>query len=476
VSCGPKVPHPYHAWALMEKRLGRPDVCLAILERGRASCSRRGSVRLQHAAGSVEAELGRFAEAERSFTRGLKVAPRGHRVRSFLHSGLGGLAARRKDADAARDHFRTAVGGNPRHAQGWTAWAAAEEAGFGDVARARAVYADATTRYEAARRGRGPPGFGKMRADVGGDKWAQLYRHWADMERRDGDLEAALDVYKTATALFDGNWQLQADYARALSDNGADPLVVDRTFEKALTRAGSDNADPYRIYGEHEMERDLPRFERARHIFYRGAAASSAADDGRPRGLAPLFHAWAICEWRARDSPPARVARLLELAAQHAAGARGAADDHEPARTTRSWILLSRAQFELSSLRRDPQLAQHFVSMSIVEHGAGGTAEAWTLWGDVALLLRNPGYARTCYEQALAVVADGRNAERLEALRGLVRWEPAVFAAVSGRLHEISDLQKEAADGSHLRGLCRNAPWQKEAVEAKVLKLEPISV
>ena len=130
----------------------------------------------------------------------------------------------------------------------------------------------------------------------------------------------------------------------------------------------------------------------ARSILYKGAQANSHSSDGglgNRRGLAELFHTWAVCEWHLGNVVRAEALfdhslRLTE------AGEEGA--------IMRSFILHSIARLEYS--RGELTLAQHCIGLCLKENVMpGGNAQVWELWAMVAADMGKDALKEECMVQ-----------------------------------------------------------------------------
>jgi hypothetical protein len=133
-------------------------------------------------------------------------------------------------------------------------------------------------------------------------------------------------------------------------------------------------------------------YVQARSILYKGAQANSHSSDGglgNRRGLAEIFHTWAVCEWHLGNVVRAEALfdhslRLTE------AGEEGA--------IMRSFILHSIARLEYS--RGELTLAQHCIGLCLKENVMpGGNAKVWELWAMVAADMGDDALEEECMVQ-----------------------------------------------------------------------------
>jgi tetratricopeptide (TPR) repeat protein len=150
------------------------------------------------------------------------------------------------------------------------------------------------------------------------------------------------------------------------------------------------HADPYRLYAEYEMS--FGNYEQARKILFRGAQVVSQSSDGglgNRRGLAELFHTWALCEWHLGN--PERAEVLFDNALR-------LTETGEKGSGLRAFILYSIARLEH---HRDKfHLAQHCVGLCLKEgFMPGGNLKVWQLWADIAREMDNDHLEQECQEQ-----------------------------------------------------------------------------
>lgn len=139
----------------------------------------------------------------------------------------------------------------------------------------------------------------------------------------------------------------------------------------------------------------LGNYEQARKLLFRGAQAVSQSSDGglgNRRGLAELFHTWAICEWHLNNLPRAEV--LFDHALR-------LTDAGEEGSRLRSFVLYSIARLEY--FRDELHLAQHCIGLCLKENlMPGGNAIIWELWANIARDMNNEFLEEECLEQAEA--------------------------------------------------------------------------
>ena len=122
---------------------------------------------------------------------------------------------------------------------------------------------------------------------------------------------------------------------------------------------------------------ELSNFQDARKVLFMGASAvmdSKHGQTGEKRGLAPLLHTWAVCEWHLGnlDRAETLLGHALKLVET---GERGS--------WHRSNIYYSMARLKL--YREEFHLAQHFVGLILVENSTGGgNGKVWELWAEIA--------------------------------------------------------------------------------------------
>ena len=394
ISVDKTLPNPYHAWARLEQSEGNIRVAAALLRRGLRNSPRNH--RLWHALGGLYRDAGMNKEATHAFEKGVKHGS--NWSKPFFYTELAYVAYEMGDVELVSRRLREGLEINGgKHAQGWVALAQLEES-LGNIARARVVYQDAADAYERARRiqlesGRHSASSTRMPSQPG-DKWLTLYLNWAKMEEAHNNPGYANMVYSRTAHVFPNEWCVFLNWAM----HQAERKYVERsrvTFERACQKAERCNADPYRIYAEHEM--DLGNYDLAREIFFTGAKTISNSRDGQGRGLAALMHSWAICELKVNNT--GRASDLLEqaLCLTEKSG-------------EKSQILSTMAQLELSPLRQNYRVAQHCVSVAIRECTDNSRASSlWNQWAYIAEQMQDEFLAHHCREQANAVHKKSRD-------------------------------------------------------------------
>ena len=191
------------------------------------------------------------------------------------------------------------------------------------------------------------------------------------------------------------------------------------------------HADPYRLYAEFEMAQG--NLKEARGTLFLGAQMISESSDGglggNRRGLAELYHTWAVCEWRLGNLDRAEV--LFDHALR-------VTDSGESGSPLRAFILHSIAKLEYH--RGEHHLAQHCIGLCLKENVMpGGNSQVWDLWEDVALDMGNDSLAAECAEQV-------ELARKIEEADG------------SGQVGDSSDLARrmKQLDVQHMM---RQDPW-----------------
>jgi tetratricopeptide (TPR) repeat protein len=171
--------------------------------------------------------------AEKSYRRALQYGPPVSHC--FAYSALASIAYENGNLEQCRHWLRKSVSMNQgRHAQGWVAMAQLEES-EGNIEGARAVSIAAASLYERGLRGRRMSrqhgtndALPSLSWDAGapnedfassaplyrsGDRFLKVYRNWARLEERYGNLDTVEEVYRRATAAFQTEWKLHLDWA-----------------------------------------------------------------------------------------------------------------------------------------------------------------------------------------------------------------------------------------------------------------------
>lgn len=163
----------------------------------------------------------------------------------------------------------------------------------------------------------------------------------------------------------------------------------------------------------------------------------SDGNHGNSKGLAELFHTWAVCEWFLNNLPRAEVLfdhalRLTNL------GNEGS--------KLRSLILYSIARLEYG--REEYHLAQHCICLCLKEDTMpGGSSMLWDLWAEVASDMRNMNLAGLCEDQA----AEARAREESADADGLPMLLAIGNFAASGGLSNMK--------GPAMESVMRKDPW-----------------
>ena len=134
--------------------------------------------------------------------------------------------------------------------------------------------------------------------------------------------------------------------------------------------------------------------DEARGTLFLGAQMISESSDGdlggSQRGLAELFHTWAVCEWKLGN--PNRAEVLFDHALR-------VTDGGESGSPLRAYILHSIAKLEHH--RGEHHLAQHCIGLCLKEDAMpGGNSQVWDLWEEVASDMGNDSLAEDCAKQA----------------------------------------------------------------------------
>lgn len=191
------------------------------------------------------------------------------------------------------------------------------------------------------------------------------------------------------------------------------------------------HAEPYRAFAE--LEISLGNYGQARKILFRGAQAASKAADGglrSRRGLAELFHTWAVCEWHLGNLPRAEV--LFDHALR-------LTDAGEEGYELRSFILYSIARLEY--YRGEYLLAQHCVGLCMKENAMpGGKSLVWKLWADIAMAMVNPSLENECLHHAEVAMK-----QEQDGLSSFINSMPRASGRTGPDIHQF---------------LLRRDPWQ----------------
>jgi len=419
IDADPTFAHSYHALGTLEHTNGNIARAMKVLKQGVEYCPTNH--RLHHALGDLYRGAKLLKDAERSYLRALEHSPPVSNC--FAYSALASVAYERRQVGDARAWLHKSLKVNDgRHAQGWVSLAHMEEA-EGNTEKARLICMAAIEQYE---RGliemrqrykkqykKGDRGISAEQSNRGplinaveiknlllravpryrsGDKFLKVYRNWARLEERYGSFESVDQVYERASVAFPLEYKLTLDWARyhaAMKNHDRARSL----YMEAVNKASNRHADPYRIFAE--MEMSLGNYEQARKLLFRGAQAVSQSSDGglgNRRGLAELFHTWAICEWHLNNLPRAEV--LFDHALR-------LTDAGEEGSRLRSFVLYSIARLEY--FRDELHLAQHCIGLCLKENlMPGGNAIIWELWANIARDMNNEFLEEECLEQAEA--------------------------------------------------------------------------
>jgi tetratricopeptide (TPR) repeat protein len=434
----PTFAHSYHAWGIHEYSQGQIANAMKILKKGIEYCPTNH--RLHHALGDLYRGAKLLRDAERSYRRALQEGP--PISHSFAYSALACVAYEQGDLEEARRWLYRSINlNNGRHAQGWLELAEMEEA-EGNPDKALAVCQASIMKYEKGLiesqqrykkdrendrkrldgdrsriKGSRNPHQGKessversgsfshpsnpeefkllllksIPSHRSGDKFFKVYRHWTKLEERYGTFESADQAHERASLVFASNhhvWLDWAEYnAKLRNDSRARSL-----FAEACNQAGSSHADPYRQFAVFEMSRG--NYAQARNILFRGAQALSQSSDGglgNGRGLAQLYVAWAVAEWRLENISRTEV--LFDHALRLTEAGEGGAE-------MRSYILHAMAFLEYQE-RGNFYLAQHCIGLCLKENRyPGGNAQVWKLWADIAHDMGSERLEENCLDEA----------------------------------------------------------------------------
>ena len=434
----PTFAHSYHAWGIHEYYQGHIAQAMKILKKGIEYCPTNH--RLHHALGDLYRGAKLLKDAERSYRRALEEGP--PVSHGFAYSALARVAYEQGDIDEARRWLYKSIHLNDgRHAQGWLALAEMEEA-EGNFQKALAVCQGSIIQYEKGliesrqrykkerdndrkrlegegnvnfmerpqrqdkRSVASTISFDTMMANPediknsllksvpayrSGDKFLNVFRHWARLEERYGSFESTNRAYERASLAFPLNYKITLDWAQYHSTLRTEDRAR-RLFIEACTKAGSHHADPYRLFASFEIA--LGNYQQARKIMFRGAQTVAQSSDGglgNRRGLGKLFVTWAMCEWHQKNIP--RAENLFD----HALRLTEAGDEGSE---LRSFILYCMARLEYYE-RGEVYLAQHCIGLCLKENSLpGGNARVWQLWAEIAANeFDNPRLEEECWSQ-----------------------------------------------------------------------------
>jgi hypothetical protein len=185
--------------------------------------------------------------------------------------------------------------------------------------------------------------------------------------------------------------------------------------------------------------------------------SSDGALGGNRRGLAELFHTWAVCEWRLGNMGRAEV--LFD----HALRVTEAGDEGSP---LRAFVLHSIARLEYH--RGEHHLAQHCIGLCLKENlMPDGNAQVWELWTHVASDMGNENLAQDCRKEAKkARCSEGTDNSHGGSASRLSRWlSEALSTASSGPSPSSSALDSSSSElarkirGHDMQHLVRQDPW-----------------
>lgn len=422
----------YHALGTMEHSQGNVASAMRIVKKGIEFCP--SNHRLWHACGCFYRAAQMLEDADRCYRRALNLGP--PTSHCFVYSALASVAYEQGDVDRARRWLVKAVQeNNGRYAHGWVALSQLEEA-ENNVKKAQLICTSAVAQYERGlleMRSRllnknmqdridasaSPDSSSSSSLELtnqllhnvpqyrSGDKFVYVYRNWARLEETHGSPDAVDRVYERACTAFPLDYKLLITWAQYHQKN-MNHHKARELFRRARITAGNRHADPFRISAE--MEMSLSNYHGARGILRFGAQAllshhhdqsqsstdnsinSSDTDDGR--GLALLFHTWAICEWHLGnlDRAEALFAQALQLTSSSVKTTHLAAE-------MKSCILYSIARFKHD--RGELHLAQHCIGLIMKENVfPGGLARVWALWAEIARDMNNPKLEEECLAKA----------------------------------------------------------------------------
>lgn len=326
-ACDPACGKAWDAWCRMEMHEGEKSAARDVAKRGLACLegSMSASVpRLWHAYALAAATP---QERERALFEGLKCDP----SHPHLVHALGLEVYARGNAVVGRRLLeRAVVMGHPEAAFS----VARVEEKEGRVPQARSAYERACRRPNIA-----------------------AWRAWARFEQRAGNKDAALDIYRCASARFPTDVELHVQWARLKPPEEArQTLLRVLAHDTDSTRLLHALGDLYATAGGGGRRRALLV---ARRIYHRGARSAR-----RGRDLVHLLYSWAHCEWA--------LARLQgRLGAHERSGvdgtrrlfARAAHLAQNTPRTRVDFIFTSRARFELAV--GDKRSAVHFATKAL---------------------------------------------------------------------------------------------------------------
>jgi tetratricopeptide (TPR) repeat protein len=405
----PTIPHSYHALGTLEHSKGRIANAMRILKRGLEYCPTNH--RLHHALGDLYRDAKMLSMATSSYLKAIKHGP--VVSHGFAYTALAYVAYEEGQIERCRRWLHKAVQlNNGRHANGWVSLAQFEESqGRIDAARSACIagigqyergllarYSSVSSPVETNQSNRvfleDPVALKNnflkaVPSYRSGDRFFNVYRNWLRLEERHGTLDSVEEVYRRASVAFRHEYKLALDMASYFARLNI-PSRARQYFAEACAQAGAAHADPYRLFAEFEYSNR--NFLEARRILYSGVVALTQSDahEEHPPGLVELFLAWGVCEWQLNNLFHAQ--KLLQHALHLSAPPSGVS-------RLRALILFVLARFE--HFRGEHQRAQHFIGLSLTEHGLpGGQAQVWDLWALVAHEMGASKLALQCQEQS----------------------------------------------------------------------------
>ena len=454
IESNPGFPNAYHALGTLEHTHGNIRAALSVIKDGLKHCPRNH--RLYHALGDVYLDASMLNLAEEAYLTGLQHGPEWSKC--FFYTSLSYVSYAEghvKDCRALLQQSLEVNGG--MHAQGVIALAQLEES-EGNIQEARMAYKDATMRYEKKRRRRGPistrdsahsPVSRSADSEIehspsySGDKWVNVFKSWARMEEIHGTYETAHIVLSKAIKFFPNNVSLLIQWANLQASNG-DIERARLLYEAACHLVGGRSTHPYQVFAEFEMR--MKNFGVAKSILKRGAKLVRESTDNTVRnsGLAHLYHALGVCEYKLRDSDRA------ESSFEDALRVTGS-DEEDSA--LRSLILYSMARLEYQ--RKEYLIAQHCIGLSLKENLLpSGNHLIWAMWYMIAEKMGNDHLAARCKEQALMRWKD----EQGGAMTDLSR----LLSGRKFRGRESGSVNLPGRTGAAMKDMFRQAPWHQK--------------
>lgn len=247
----PAFPNPYHALGTLEHSSGNVKKALAVLQKGIEHCPTNH--RLHHALGDVYADAQMLDMAENAYLAALRHVER-EWGKSFVYRSLSYVAYAKHDIEKCRSLLVQSLDVNDMHAQGVIALAQLEES-EGNINDARKIYRDSISSYEKKRLGRGTSSLRKPNEvdpfdsssylvsgneyspSFAGDKWINVFRSWARMEKIHGSYETAHIVYSKAIRMFPNSTVLLTEWAKLQVENN-EVQKGKLLFEAACQKSG----------------------------------------------------------------------------------------------------------------------------------------------------------------------------------------------------------------------------------------------